>query len=141
MMVGTYQVPCSTMSFMSSRIHERAVLDRIDAAEHRAANGFGAVRMRGDREAIVVRRRDDGADLLERQLRIVAAGTLIEHAARGHDLDEIVAQLVMQAHGFGRILRAVDDARRRDRDRRRGRRDSRRSDPRGRRWNRSPGRR
>jgi hypothetical protein len=91
-------------------IHEGAVLDRIDAADDGAANGLGAVRVRGHDEPIVVRGRHHRANFLQGQLRVVAARALIEHAAGGHDLDEIVAQLVVLAHGFDRILRTVDDA-------------------------------
>ena len=69
------------------------MLDRIHAADDGAADRFGAVRMSRHRESIVVRGCDDGPDLLDRELGIVAARAFIQHAARGHDLDQIVAGL------------------------------------------------
>ena len=81
----------------------------IDAAQHCAADRLGTVRMGGDREAIIMRGSDHGTNLLQRQLRIVAARAFIQHAARGHDLDHVVAELVVLAHRLHRILRPVDD--------------------------------
>jgi hypothetical protein len=57
-----------------------------------------------------MRSRYDGLDLLEGHLRVVAAAALVEHAAGGHDLDQIIAQLVVQAHRLDRVIDAIDDA-------------------------------
>ena len=54
-------------------VHEGAVLDGIHAANDRSADRFGAVRVGRDGEAIVVRGSDDRADLIQGELRIVAA--------------------------------------------------------------------
>ncbi len=92
-------------------VHEGAVLDRIHAADDGLpAYTFGAVCVRGNRETVVVRRRDDSLDLFQRHLRIVDAGAFVEHTAGWHDLDQVGAVLVVLAHGFPRIFGRIDDA-------------------------------
>ena len=65
-----------------------------------------AVRVRGDREAVVVRGVDDGADLLDGELRRIAALGVAQHAAGGGDLDQVGAVLVALPDGLARL---VDD--------------------------------
>ena len=91
-------------------VHEGAMLDGIDAADHRAADGLGAVSVCGHDEAVVMRGGHHRANFFQGELRVVAARALIHDTARGHDLDHVVAELVVLAHRFGRILRTVDDA-------------------------------
>jgi len=90
-------------------IHEGPMLDRVDTAEHGAANRLGAVSMCADDEPVVMCGRDDGAYLFQRELRVFAAAAFIENAARRHDLDRIVTLLVMLTHGFHSVIDAVDD--------------------------------
>ena len=105
MMVGTYQVPCSFISFMSSSFMK--VPCSIESTPPMTARriAFGAMRVRGDGEAVIVRGGDDGLDLGYGQLRIVRAAAFVEHAAGGHDLDQVGAVLVMLAHGFPGVVR------------------------------------
>src|ERR1035438_10413708 len=76
-------------------VHERAALDRVDPTKHRTTDGFGTVRMGGNGEAVIVRGTNNGLDLFEGQLRIVAAIALIEYTPGRHDLYQIVAKFVM----------------------------------------------
>src|ERR1700681_824529 len=66
--------------------------------------------MGSNRKAVIMRRRDDSLDLFQRELCVVAARALIEHSAGGHDLDQIVALLVVHPYCFGSVLDAVDDS-------------------------------
>src|SRR5450631_2981194 len=64
-------------------VKKSAVLNGINPADDRASDRFGAVRMSGDGKSVIMSGRDDGANLFNRQLRIVAACALIEHASWG----------------------------------------------------------
>src|SRR5581483_3118219 len=91
-------------------VHEGAVLDRVDAADHGAADRLGAVGVGGDGEAVVVRGGDHRLDLLLGHLRVVGRAGFVEHAAGRHDLDQVGAVLVVLAHRLPGVRRAVDDA-------------------------------
>ena len=86
------------------------MLDRIDAGDHGTTDRLGAVGMGGHAEAVVVRSGDHGLDLGDRHLRVVRAAAFVEDAARGHDLDQVGAVLVVLAHRLPGIGRRIDDA-------------------------------
>src|ERR1700733_13753071 len=71
--------------------------------------------MGADDEPVIMCGRDDGAYLIQRELRVFAAAAFIENAAGGHDLDRVVALLVMLTHGFHGVVDAIDDPLRRRR--------------------------
>ncbi len=90
-------------------VHERAMLDRVHAGAHRALDALGAVRMRGDLHVVVVRRGDDGRQLLVGELRGGARLRDRQHAAGRRDLDRVRAVLVALAHRLAAAVGAVAD--------------------------------
>jgi hypothetical protein len=91
-------------------IAERAVLDRIHAQRRSADDGVAPVGMGGHAHAKAVRGVDDGADLRVGHQRVVGIVPDAQHAAAGHDLDEIDAVAVHPPDDLGRLVRAIDDA-------------------------------
>lgn len=109
MMVGTYGAVFLHQLHVGV-VHEGAVFDRIDAGDHRAPDRFSAMGVGGDGEAVIVGGGDDRHDFLDGHLRVVDAAALVEHAARGHDLDDVDAVLVVLADRLVGVVDAVDDA-------------------------------
>nr|GEU28320.1 hypothetical protein [Tanacetum cinerariifolium] len=88
---------------------EGHVLDRIGAQAAGLLDGVLAVRMRGHLHAQRMRGGHHGAHFgvgHGRAFRIVVDA---QHAAAGHDLDQVGAFAVQAAHGFDRLVGAIDD--------------------------------
>src|SRR5579863_2646039 len=86
------------------------MLNGVHTTNHRASYGLGPMCMRCDGKSIVVCRGDYCLDFFKGHLRIVSATALIQHTTRRHNLDEIVAELVVQAHRLDCVVYTVDDA-------------------------------
>ena len=91
-------------------VHVGAVLDRAHAGADSALHPLGAVGVRRDVEAVVVRGLDDGPDLLLGELRVLAVLGDAQDAAGGGDLDQVGALLVALAHTGPGLVGAVHDA-------------------------------
>ena len=87
-----------------------AVFNRVHAGLDRAQHALGAVRVRGDAEAVVGRGLDHGTQFVGLELGILAAAGQRQHAAGGGDLDQVGTVLVALANRLARGGDAVDDA-------------------------------
>ena len=92
-------------------LQKAAVLDRVDPGGDGHLGGAVAVAVRRDLAAPVVRLGDDGIHFFLGQLRIVHRIRQRQHAARGHELDHVGAELDLIAHGgaafFGTVAHAL----------------------------------
>src|SRR2546428_13532381 len=85
------------------------MLDRVDPRLGGDAHPAGAVRVRGDPEARLVRLRDRGGGLVERELRYVRWRALAEDSAGREDLDHRRAGVDLLAHGPAHLVRTIGD--------------------------------
>src|SRR5690606_36448133 len=91
-------------------VHVGAVLYAGHARNDGALHAFGAMRVRGDGVAVVLRRLDHRADLVLAELRRVTGFRVAQHAAGGGDLDDVAAFLVALAHGLSGVVNRIDHA-------------------------------
>ena len=86
------------------------MLDGVDAGDHGAPHAFRTVGVGGHAITVIPGRRDDGGNFRLRELRVLAACGLAEHAAGGGDLDQVRTFLVAGAHRLVGVVHTVDDA-------------------------------